>query len=262
MFITIINDCRDENTMARQATRANALFDQYVATLGVSQSDMEAAGNLIDILDASDDKKGIIMVNVAPRHGKAKKWPNGTPFGYFYHGETLIVATVDGYCLSLAKKMKLADKFYVTDVALVIDEMIKQGKIKSELRNLIVNSQFRSFDYMPRLAKWLHDGIEVPHEELPLDQIADIPHAVWWVDNFGNCKTTILPEEIGFEPGKVIKSEIGDLTCYFRLKDVPNDEPGLIIGSSGYGSQRFLEVVVQGKSAAERFGIKTGMNLL
>jgi S-adenosylmethionine hydrolase len=125
-----------------------------------------------------------------------------------------------------------------------------------------VNSQFRSFDYMPRLAKWLHDGIEVPHEELPLDQIADIPHAVWWVDNFGNCKTTILPEEIGFEPGKVIKSEIGDLTCYFRLKDVPNDEPGLIIGSSGYGSQRFLEVVVQGKSAAERFGIKTGMNLL
>lgn len=262
MYITIINDCRDDNAMGRQATRAIALFGCHLSTIGVAQSEIEAAGNLIDVLDAADGQEGIIMMNVAPRHGKAKKWPNGTPFGYFRYGKTLIVSTVDGYILSVAKKFGLIDKMYVTDLPTAIDAMIEKGNFPAEGRDRIVRTQFRSFDYMPRLAKWVYDGVDVPAEELPLDQIPDAPHAVWWIDNFGNCKTTMLPEEINFEPGKVIKTRFGEIMCYARLKDVPNDEPGLIVGSSGLGDKRFIEFVVQGKSAAGRFSIQTGDTII
>jgi len=259
MFVTIINDCSSANDMGRQATRILGLFGVPVTTVGIEFGEtFEAAGNLVDMLDASEGQKGIILVNAAPRHGEGKKWPNGTPFGYFYVNDTLIISTIDGYCLSLAKKFGLTDSVKLTDVPTVVDAMIKQGKLKKELRELIVKSQFRSFDYMPRLAKWLFDGFSIPHEDYTASNIADIPHAVWWVDSFGNCKTTILPEEVGHEPGKTLKTKIGDLVCYERLKDVPNDQPGFIIGSSGFGMKRFLEITVQGKNASKIFGISSG----
>jgi hypothetical protein len=50
--------------------------------------------------------------------------------------------------------------------------------------------------------------------------------------------------------------------CYDRLKDVPNGEPGIIVGSSGYREHRFIEIVVQGLSAATQFGIKQSDLLL
>src|SRR5688572_12965729 len=98
MFVTIINDCKDENAFGRQATKAAALFGCSIVTVGVD-SDIEAAGNLIDCLDAGEGKEGVILVNVAPRHGDAKKWPNGTPFGYFLYKETLVVTSIDGLTL-------------------------------------------------------------------------------------------------------------------------------------------------------------------
>jgi S-adenosylmethionine hydrolase len=260
MFVTIINDCRDENVMMRQATRALTLFSKPVVTAGVA-NDIEAAGNLIDALDASEGGKGVILLNVAPRHGKAKKWPNGTPFGYFHYKDILIVASIDGYCLSLAKKFNLTDTIHVMDIPTVVASMIAKGEIGEEMREYIVNTQFRSFDFVPRAGKWILDGFDVPFEKYPIANVEDISQAVWWVDNFGNCKTTILPEEIGFEPGKVMKTAMGDITCYYRLKDVPNDQPGLIIGSSGLGKKRFIEFVIQGKSAAERYNLTSGSKI-
>src|SRR5260221_1721318 len=153
--------------------------------------------------------------------------------------------------LSVGKKCSVASSLRLTDVATVVDEMIKKGKLDSSLRERIVKSQFRSYDYMPRLAKWIMDGEEIPSENYSFAKVEDVPHSVWWVDNFGNCKTTILPEEINHIPGKVIKTKVGDIMCYEQLKDVPNDESGLTIGSSGLGEKRFLEIVVQGNSASE-----------
>lgn len=249
--------------MARQATRASSLFNSDVSTVGIeSFKDLEGAGNIIDVMDAAYGAPGIIMCNIAPRHGRGKKWPNGTPFGFFRYKETLIVSTVDGHPMSLAKKFGLIDTAYVTDLPTVIDHMISKGKFREEYREMVVKSQFRSFDYMPRLAKWLWDGEDVPADVFPMDQIPDAPHAVWWVDNFGNCKTTMLPEEVGFEHGKKVQTKIGELTCYARLKDVPNDEEALIVGSSGFGQKRFLEVVIQGKSAADKFGLSSGSVLI
>src|SRR3972149_3761352 len=66
---------------------------------------------------------------------------------------------------------------------------------------------------------------------------------------------------IVFAPGKNLKTKLGEFTCYERLKDVPNGQPALIIGSWGIRDQRFVALVVQGKSAQKEFGLKPGTPL-
>lgn len=263
MFVTLITDCDSSNDFGRQENRIIHLFGNVPITpISISfGGTVEAAGNLIDMMNASEGDEGVIMVNAAPRHGQAKKWPNGTPFGYFTYKNTLIVATIDEYCLSLAKKYNVLTEVHVTDIPTVLDEMIKQKRLDPTLRDIIVNSQFRSFDYMPRLTKWLNDGISVPHTTKPVSEIPDIPQCIWLVDGFGNCKTTVFPEEVNHTPGKTLTTKFGEIMCYNRLKDVPNDQPGIIIGSAGFDKKRLLEVVVQGKSAAQKFNLKAGSEI-
>ncbi len=260
MYITIINDCCDPGTMNRQVVRMATLFPHvHISPVAVdSYSDLEAAGLLIDTLDASIGESGIILANVAPRHGKAKKWPNGTPFGHITLGKTHIFATVDGLTLSLIHKYSLADSIEVYDVPTVLDAVIKQGKLDEKMREVITNTQFRSYEFLPRVAKWYLDGVKLPFEKHQLSDFLPAPLAVWFVDNFGNCKTTAWASDLGHKPGQKIKTKFGEISCYARLKDVPDGEPGLTIGSSGLDNRRFLELVVQGRSAAAHFGVKVG----
>ncbi len=263
MFVTIINDCRDANEMGRQGTRASILFPQANVTfMGINNfNEIEAAGNLVDVIDAATGDEGVILVNAAPRHGSGKKYPNGTPFGFFRHNKKVIATTVAGQTLSLAKKFGLIDKLYVTDIPTVLEQMVKAGKFEESAKDRTVLTQFRSYEYLPFMAKWVYENEDVPAEEMSLDEIPEAPKTVWWVDNFGNSKTTILPEEIDFAPGKKVKTKVGEFTCYNRLKDIPNGEIGLIIGSSGYQNKRFLEIDIQGKSAAKELGLHSGIEL-
>lgn len=264
MYVTIINDCRDPLTMNRQVVRAATLFPATnIGSVGVGNyADLEASGIIIDTIDAAMDEPGIILANVAPRHGKAKKWDNGTPFGHIKYQNTHIFATVDGATLSLVRKYGLADSIEVYDIPTVLDTMIKNGKLAPHLREPITNTQFRSFEFLPRVAKWYMLGIDIPHEVHPLSDFLPAPQAIWYLDNFGNCKTTLWSEEINHKVGTKLMTQWGEIPCYNRLKDVPNGEPGLIIGSSGYREKRFIELVVQGKSAAEHFSVKVGDKLL
>ena len=263
MFVSIINDCRDTNEQGRQTTRASVLFPgANISFVGVNNfSEIEAAGNLVDMLDAATGSDGIVMVNAAPRHGSGKKYKNGTPFGYFHYNRKLVVSTISGHTLSLAKKFGMIEKLYITDVPTVLEAFVEQKKFDQDAQSRTVLSQFRSFEYMPFLARWLYDTENIPSTELALSEVPDAPKTVWWVDNFGNSKTTLLPEELAFEPGKKIKTKVGTFTCYNRLKDVPNGEAGMTIGSSGFRNKRFVEITVQGKSAAEKFGLYSGIEL-
>jgi hypothetical protein len=260
MYVTIINDCRDPLTMNRQVVRAATFFPATnIGSVGVGNyADLEASGIIIDTIDAAMDEPGIILVNVAPRHGKAKQWPNGTPFGHIKYQNTHIFTTVDGATLSLISKYGLAENIEVYDIPTVLDAMIKHGKLAEHLRDPITNTQFRSYEFLPRVAKWHMNGIEIPHEVHPLSDFLSAPQAIWYIDNFGNCKTTVWAQEIGHVAGKKIQTQWGEIMCYDRLKDVPNGEPALIVGSSGYRGKRFIELVVQGQSAAEKFGAKVG----
>lgn len=261
MFVTIINDCRDVNAMGRQLTKAAALFDCPVIPVGINH-ELEAAGNLIDVLDAAGDGEGVVLVNVAPRHGNAKKWPNGTPFGYFYYKNILVVSSVDGLVLSLAKEYKLIEEIKLLDIESVLNWLEQHGHIQADELDHIIHTQFRSLEFTPRVAKWLKDGFDLPFENYSIDKISDVPDAVWFIDNFGNCKTTLFNDEFNFKSGEKVSTKFGELNCYERLKDVPDDQPALIIGSSGLGDKKLLEVVMQGKSAAEKFGLNLGDNLL
>ena len=262
MFITVINDCADDNAVGRQATRIQALFNQSPSFIGV-KSDLEAAGNLIDVIDAAHGQAGIVLVNVAPRGGEGARFANGTPFCAFEVGKTVVYASIAGLTLSLIKKLGVADALEVFDLPTALAEIVKKKLITHEAALQIAATQFRSYEFLPRLAQWRHAGIVVPSVRQSIDTIAEAPRAVWWVDNFGNCKTTLLPDEVNFHAGKRVnlKPLSQDLACYYSLKDAPTTEPALVIGSSGFGNQRFLEIVVRGASAASHATLTAGTAL-
>lgn len=261
MNITIINDCKDVNAAGRQVTRAAALCDAPVSYIAV-HNDIEAAGNLIDTLDALDGHKGIVLVNVAPRNGAAKKWKNGTPFGYFWCNNTLVVATIDGYTLSLIKKFGLAKDITVLEVADTLDQMIVQKQFSPEKRDTVVNTQFRSLNFSPHVAAFLWAGYELAGEAWPITNVPDAPPTVWWIDNFGNCKTTLTTEDLNGQDH--LETIFGTLPYHPRLKDVPDGEMAVITGSSGFGEQRFLELVAQDVSGSftKQHTVTTGMPII
>ena len=267
MFVTIITDCSDPNALGRSMTRAASLFGFPPIPMAIendfeSLSDLEAGGHLIDILDASQGNEGVVLVNKAPRSGKAKKWPNGTPFGYFWYNKTLVVSSVDGYALSLVKKFGLTTEVNVFDIPSVMEFVSKKGYLTQEQADYVVTTQFRSYEFLPRVAKWIFDGKEIPSVIMPISEVPDAPDAVWFSDVFGNLKTTLLSGDVEFEAGKTIDLEnIGQVVCYDRLKDLPNGQPGLIIGSSGMLNRRFLEIMVQGQSAKSKYMTSVGHGL-
>ncbi|MBI2473837.1 hypothetical protein HYV70_04790 [Candidatus Uhrbacteria bacterium] len=261
MFVTIITDCRDDNARTRQETRYAHLFpSMHMSFIGAS-SDIEAAGNLMDVLDSADDSPGIIAVNCAPRQGQAKKWKNGSPFGYVWFQNKLIVGTIDGLSFGFLKRFSLIDHLCVTEITTALPA----GGYTAEQVKAAANTQFRSLNYLPRLAKIVWEKHEVPSEKMPVSEIPDMPSAVWWIDSFGNVKTTLTSQDVNFVPQTKKRVEFTNgthllLPCVERLADVPDNEPALIIGSSGFQSHRFVELVVQGvdANAAGRFNIHKG----
>ncbi len=251
-FVTVITDCYDDNARGRQTTRLTTLFKLPINFIGVN-SDLEAAGNLIDTLDAAGDTNGIIIVNVAPRHKDAKKWENGTPFGYFYYKNILVISSIDGLTLSLVKKFNLVTEINLMDISSVLKSLLSENIIDQTLYKHVVHTQFRSFEFLPRVAKWLSNGINIPIENYFLENVNECPNTIWWIDNFGNCKTTLVKQELDQINLK--------LNYYDRLNLVPDDEVAIITGSSGINQNRFLEIVAQGKSAKDILNLKLGQEI-
>ncbi len=244
--------------MGRQSTRVSSLFGITPTFLGVD-SDIEAAGNLIDILDTAQNETGYILVNVAPR-GEYKKWENGTPFGYFKYNNVTVFTSISGYTLSLIKKLNLAKSLELFDIPTVLKHLYTRGVIAQEQVDFISNTQFRSLEFLPKAAFWIHEGHNLPTTTFLLDEVADLEPTIWWIDNFGNCKTTILPSELeSLRPDLINK--IGALEFHTRLTDVPKGFASFTQGSSGIADHRFVEIVVQRGRANEHFGLKTGDSL-
>lgn len=247
-----ISDCSDDNVRARYAARIAAATPQAGAVqfIGVI-SDLEAAGNLVDLLDGLEGAEALVFVNVAPRGTQKATWPNGTPFGYLKWNNAHIFTTIDGFTLSLLKKISARElDVQVYDIPTVVPYLTKDTALQTH----ISKSQFRSFDFLPRIAGYVLAGHTVPTQTLTA--IASAPSSIWWIDNFGNAKTTILSEELTNTHGGTIRLQIENTThslrLYDRLKDLPHGEIGLYIGSSGFDDKRFLEITKQkGESLLE-----------
>lgn len=261
MFITIINDCADQNAAGRQGTRVAALFGVAPTMVGVrgtldAAAELEASGNIVDALDAAGSARGAILVNVAPRSDDEKRWGNGTPFCYLWVGSVLVVATVSGYTLSLLKRLGLLREVQVLDLAGTVGRMCERSDVDPNERARIIGSQFRSLDFVPRVAHFLLEGGEPVAEPLDPTHVPDAPLVVWMVDSFGNAKTTLLGGAFAHEA--TIATAWGVLPVVHALKDVQNGTAAITIGSSGYGTDRFLEIVVMGGSAERVLGIRHG----
>ncbi|KKS18978.1 MAG: hypothetical protein UU76_C0010G0012 [Parcubacteria group bacterium GW2011_GWC1_41_7] len=264
MFITVITDCTSQNDIGRQETRLISLFDSPVSFVGVNSSldldaTLETAGNLIDILDAAEEREGVVIVNVAPR-GDKSDGKNGTSFCYFKYKNILVLSTIKGYTLSLIKKLKLVDSINLLDIEKVTDTTISNKLIDKVTGQRIIKSQFRSFDFAPRVAKWLKDGISLPSTPDLLSTISAVPNFIWFIDSFGNAKTTILTQDLRLKAKGKIKTTVGIFRYYDRLKDIPYGETAIYTGSSGLGNKRFLEIATQGRegSAAKTLTLKIG----
>lgn len=260
-FSALITDCRDENARGRQLARLSTFLSAGTAFVGV-QSDLEAAGNLVDILDAGGGGEGVVLVNIAPRQGVQEKWKNGTPFGYFWYKKTLVLTTIEGMALSLVKKLGMAKTIHVLDIPEVVEMMFKHGMVNKTEAAEIAETQFRSFEFLPRAAALLLSEKNLPARDLLVKDVLDAPRAVWWVDNFGNCKTTLLSQDVLVDSSGRVTLTIGEFPYFERLRDVPDGERAVIRGSSGILEKRFLEIIVQGKNAAMEINISSGMEVL
>mmetsp|Transcript_18891 Transcript_18891/g.38478 ORF Transcript_18891/g.38478 Transcript_18891/m.38478 type:complete len:376 (-) Transcript_18891:241-1368(-) len=262
--ITYITDCKDENGKGRLKARLSTLFPgNSIQFVGVS-SDYEAAINLVDIVDAYEGRPGIILANVARREGEKRKtkWANGPPFGWLKVDQIDIFTTIDGYIVSLLQQMK---GFQFAISLYDIPSTVPHMGLSVERQHHVINTQFRSFDYLPLLAAQLVGGKELPVSGTMKD-VPWMPLALCWVDSFGNIKTNALPEQVAFQSGKEVVVKVAKqrqfvLPCYTRLKDIPDDMVAMTIGSSGLGGHRFLEIVQQGKSAAATLALQSGMDL-
>lgn len=246
-IITVISDCRGSNDSNRQILRYRSLFG--VSPIFIpAEHELEAAGNLVDAIDASKPQplSKIFVVNVAPR-GNKEHYPNGIPFCFSRTSNGIIIGTPN--CFSLAKKLGLLSKVYETDVYKVCCRFGTKYHAKK-----IANSQFRSLEYLPLLADWLHQGSEVPSQEFEAKDLKG--DFIWLVDEFGNCKTTVFSSERESCPG------LSKYSFVENLADVPrNGKPYVTIGSSGWGNRRFCEIVIQRQNASDALGLKIGDSL-
>ncbi len=252
--IFAFTDCKDTNALTRLFARLTALFDgSEIKTVGINM-DIEAAGCILDTLDALRIGKGdyIIIGNLAPRSEKQHK--NGAPFYLAYVENNIVIATKT--CFSLLSKLGLVVTIGETDV-----ETVCSAFLSKEETIRISNSQFRSFEYVPLLASFVAGGKKIPmtNETLSFNP-EKFENQIWWIDNFGNAKTTLTATEI---KSKVIDGtillKINDTEHSFpffeRMADVPTGVIACIIGSSGYKDTRFAEIIKQGASAASALGI-------
>jgi hypothetical protein len=243
MFTTIINDCQDDNARGRQESRIASLLQTSTSFIGV-QSDLEAGLHLLDVLDATEGRPGIVLLNVAPRGGHAIRWENGTPFAYFWYHDTLVIGSVDGYTFAGAKRVGvLPPELHLLDTHTASTTMYQHGFISEQAMNHIPYTQFRSFDFTPRVAAFVWHGHHIPTTSFATDTVPTLPPAIWHIDSFGNAKTTLLPEDI--DVTDTTETRFGDLHYIEQLRDVPDAGHALVSGSSGVHDARFVELVAQ-----------------
>ncbi len=190
MHTTIIQDCTDENAVGRLAARTASLFSGSVQMVRVSEYPLQtsasiiAAGWLVDMIDAYEDREGVILVNAAPRGEKTPGMPNGNPFGYFRYKNVLVVSTIGGYTLSLAHRLGIVEEMSVFDIRTVLASLPDAVRPDADECERIVRTQFRSYEFQPRVAKWLWDGIDVAAKSFDLSTMPALPPSIFHIDNF------------------------------------------------------------------------------
>lgn len=248
MKIDIFTDCVDENAKERQIDRYESLFPgAHVSCNNLVSGDVAILARIVDKLDATRFGKElyIVVCNIAPRADK--KYKNGAPFCFVRLGNAIIIGTPDAFVL--LKKLGIVTEVQETDVLTSCKKFLDDGEAER-----IARSQFRSFDYVPLLALWLFENKDIPTTSLVVET-ETIEEQIWWKDCFGNLKTTLTESNI--KNAKDTK-----FPFYERMSDVPVGDIAYVVGSSGYGNSRFVELIKQGGSAADDLDLDVGHKII
>lgn len=258
--ITVITDCRDENAKGRLISRlASYLPNKQINFIGV-KNDIEASFCLLDTLDAIENRHCIIVVNIAPRTNE-KRWDNGAPFAEFLFKNARVFATLNNGVF------RLLQDFLKEDLQISVynaPKVIPYLGVKLESQYRVMSSQFRSFDFLPKLLVARLKGKELPSEKWTVEKSQEIIHLVTFIDNFGNVKTNMKKNHD--DPYLIFCAsynvKIGErsfnMLFHQHMKDVPDGNLSIVVGSSGLGENRLLEIIKKGDSAVEVLQCKPG----
>jgi hypothetical protein len=211
---SIITDCGDDNARLRQEANFQNLFGVLPAfrNLGEHSPDLQAAGNLVDLLSATAPVGNfpasplVVLVNVAPRgHEIRKRHKNGTPFGHVQVGNAHIFATVEGHALSLVERLGLASEVEVYDIPTVAEYLKDNKALSKREAKEVTETQFRSLETLPKIAYEIVTGSNLAYETQTIEPRPEVAGRVYEIDNFGNLKIAATPEDIGFNTDKRIK---------------------------------------------------------
>jgi hypothetical protein len=276
-----VNDCQDDDARTRLTARSSEILGQPAGFVGV-HNDLEGAGGIITALDSlngashptSRRHRNVILANWAPRNGDGAQYENGSPFCYFWYQGTLVVTTLQGRMLSLVKKFGLVDEVHVLDTRETLNALWQDGMISSAEEARIGDTQFRSLEFSPRIAAYLlrHKRMKGA-QKLSLEEVPDAGGVVWHVDRFAeyaNCKTTLTLKDVTINTadtsqgpyGSIATKRFGTVPFFPSLALAPEGVPSIVVGSSGLGEDRFLEVVINGGSAGKHFDVSVGDEVL
>lgn len=261
----VITDCHCANAVLRQfMVWQNFAGTAPPAVISIT-GDIDGAGMLVDALVEARREPWVIFCQSSPRDTSSADSDNGSPFAYFWYENTLVIASVAGRMLSLAKELGFIDRgssVQVMDVSEVVDHMVYELKMFDGVEGRqIKHSQFRSLKFAPQAVGWILGNIKFPTTELPLAKIPDFGKRIWWIDNFGNCKTSLRDNHVHWFEGRILRTSLGDFPCIKELRAVPEGESAAVMGSSGIEGQEFIELVVQGVrsgSAAKKYELRIG----
>lgn len=270
--IVVINDCGDENEKLRITTRLQTLF--WGATVSFCEvngpnSDLEAAGCIIDALDAKAGgaAPGLILPNTAFREPEKSGDANGSPFGHCIINNVLLFSTIRGRILSLVKDFFGIEHIHIVEPREALESIVATGDLEQKWVEHIADSQFRSYELQPLLAARLLKGFALPSQKETLAS-PKLGGVVWWVDKHGNCKTTVTTSQCEPKPlrdGDEFETKFGVFKYFRRLNDAPRGVPAVTTGSSGLGAgpdNRFLEIAIRMGNAAKFLNIKVGDEFL
>ncbi|BCS88379.1 SAM hydrolase/SAM-dependent halogenase family protein [Pseudodesulfovibrio sediminis] len=193
-------------------------------------------------------KDAVILAVVDPGVGTDRK------IACLEVGDRLLVAPDNGL---LALALKYAwDNVRCFDLSRAMDAPKK------------ISHTFHGRDVFAPLAAWLALGgkPESLGEEMPAEELVSLPWAhpnvtpnrarghVLHIDRFGNCVLNLEGGCLGNHETIRMVSPAGGILAYVKsYAAMPEGEPGLLEGSQG-----FLEIAVNQRSAAKRFGLSMG----
>ena len=253
MQIFIISDCTDVNVLARYKAAFFRECPRSIIECVPTKHVLEAAGTGVDLINELRGQRGAVFINFAPRRDADKKngLSNGPDFVYFFVGKTLVVTS---------------------NTPSIFGVLHHFGVPYENIRLIDCNddrfekTQFRSGQIIPLVVKEILTGEYVGQQCEVENQC--VKNRIWFVDNFGNCKTTIRDGISGYFArslhldDKFVFFNEDKLPYYYGLTDVPDGTPACIYGSSGYQDESAAELVIKGGSFAKRYGVKVGDEII